>query len=85
MPQIKSAKKRVEVSAKYNLQNRANRSAMKTAIKKLDLAIAEKNDNVVEVYREAISMVDKAASKGAIHKNAANHKKAQLAHAVENA
>lgn len=33
LPQIKSAKKRVEVSAKYNLQNRANKSAMKTAVR----------------------------------------------------
>ena len=84
LPQIKSAKKRVEVSEKYNLQNRSNKSEMKTAIKNLDQAIAEKNDNTEEIYRKAVSTVDKVASKGAIHKKAANRKKAQLARAMQN-
>ena len=85
LPQIKSAKKRVEVSAKYNLQNRANKSAMKTAVRKLDEAIAEKKDNTQEIFRAAVSTVDKVAAKGAIHKKAANRKKAQLAHTMQNA
>ena len=85
LPQIKSAKKRVEVSAKYNLQNRANKSAMKTAVRKLDEAIAEKKDNTQEIFRAAVSTVDKVAAKGAIHKKAANRKKAQLARAMQTA
>ena len=84
MPQIKSAKKRVEVAAKYSLQNHANKSAMKTAVKKLDTAIAKNDTNLEEIFRSAVSTVDKVASKGAIHKKAANRKKAQLARAMAN-
>jgi small subunit ribosomal protein S20 len=85
LPQIKSAKKRVEVAEKYNQQNRANKSLMKTAIKKLDDAITAKGDNTQEVFRSTVSTIDKVASKGAIHKKAANRKKAQMARAMQNA
>ena len=85
MANIKSALKRVKVSEKQNLRNRMEKSAMKTAIKKLDEAIAEKKDNTQEIFRDAVSTVDKVAAKGAIHKKAANRKKAQLARAMQNA
>lgn len=77
---IKSAKKRVGITAKQNLRNRMIRSAMKTSIKRYDQALTEGDTQAAEAaYIKAVSTVDKAASKGVIHKNAASRKKAQLA------
>ncbi len=80
MANIKSAKKRVGITAKQNLRNRMMTSAMKTSIKRYDQALAGDDKAVAEVaYLTAVSTVDKAAAKGVIHKNAASRKKAQLA------
>lgn len=80
MANIKSAMKRVKVSREENMQNRIVLSSTKTAIKKFDKAL-ESNDEaaIEEAYTAAVSKVDKAVTKGVIHKNAANRKKAQLA------
>ena len=72
MPNIKSAKKRVLVSATKQARNKADKTALKTILKKVD---ADTNDNV----KVAVKAVDKAAAKGIIHKNAAARKKSQLA------
>ena len=78
MPNIKSAKKRVKVINKKTAENREIKSALKTQLKKFDAAIAA--GNVTEdLFKETVAKVDGAASKGVIHKNKANHKKAQLA------
>ena len=53
MPNIKSAKKRVEVIKTKTLQNNMIKSQYKTAIKKLDVAI-EKNDNVEDAFKKAV-------------------------------
>ncbi|MDL2257780.1 30S ribosomal protein S20 [Eubacteriales bacterium OttesenSCG-928-K08] len=80
MANIKSAKKRVGITAKQNLRNRMVRSAMKTSLKRYDQALASGDQTLAQAaYIKAVSNVDKAASKGVIHKNAANRKKAQLA------
>ena len=80
MPNIKSAKKRVVTSAKRAERNKAVKSELKTTIKKFDAAIAENDKAVVDTaFREAVKMVDQAAAKGVMHKNAANRKKARLA------
>lgn len=77
---IKSALKRVKVSREQNLRNRMISSAVKTAIKKFDKALESKDEAAIEeAYTAAVSKVDKAVTKGVIHKNAANRKKAQLA------
>jgi len=77
---IKSAKKRVGITAKQNLRNRMVSSAVKTSLKRYDQALAAGNAEVAEAaYIKAVSIVDKAAGKGVLHKNAANRKKAQLA------
>ena len=79
MPNIKSAKKRVLVSEKKNMHNRIIKSRMKSSVKKFEVAVAAgSKDEAVVSYREAVSMVDKAASKGVIHKNASDRQKAQL-------
>jgi small subunit ribosomal protein S20 len=77
LPNIKSAIKRVKIEEKRNLRNRIVKSRMKTSIKTFEAADA-KDKNIEELYRAAVSMVDKAASKGVIHKNASNRKKTQL-------
>lgn len=80
MANIKSAKKRVLVTAKKNLRNRMIVSRVKTAVKSFDKALASDDKATVQAaYINAVSTVDKAAAKGVIHKNAANRKKAQLA------
>ena len=78
MPNIKSAMKRVKVNQKKNLRNRMIKSAMKTQIKKFDTAVAA-NQADAKLLSVTQGAVDKAASKGVIHKNAANRKKARLA------
>ncbi|MDP2891541.1 MAG: 30S ribosomal protein S20 [Bacillota bacterium] len=80
MPNIKSAIKRVKVSEKKNLRNRIAKTKVKTAVKKYDAAVTAGDKAAAEaLMRAASGEVDKAASKGTIHRNAANRKKAQLA------
>ena len=76
MPNIKSAKKRVKVSEKKNLRNRMIKS---TSVKKLEAAIAADPQTANAQLVVTTSAIDKAASKGVMHKNAANRKKARLA------
>lgn len=80
MANIKSAIKRIEVTAKKNLRNRMIDSGVKTAMKRFDKALTSEDKAAVNTaYINAVSTVDKAAAKGVIHKNAANRKKAQMA------
>lgn len=80
MANIKSAMKRVKVTEKQNLRNRMVKSALKTSIRRYDEALRSGDQAAAEkAYVNAVSTVDKAASKGVIHKNAASRKKAQLA------
>ncbi|MBQ7061504.1 MAG: 30S ribosomal protein S20 [Clostridia bacterium] len=80
MANIKSAMKRVLISREENMRNRMILSSTKTAIKKFDKALESNDEAAIEkAYTDAVSMVDKAVTKGVIHKNAANRKKAQLA------
>lgn len=80
MANIKSAIKRAKVSEKQHLRNRMAKSALKTSVRRYDEALAAGDQEVVQkTYLNAVSMADRAASKGVIHKNAANRRKAQLA------
>ncbi|WP_010288003.1 30S ribosomal protein S20 [Kurthia massiliensis] len=78
MPNIKSAIKRVKVAEKANAANVQAKSAMRTAIKKAETALIAKDENAAELLSAAVKVVDKAASKGLIHKNAAARTKARL-------
>jgi small subunit ribosomal protein S20 len=51
---------------------------MRTAIKKADAALVAEDENAKELVNAAIKSLDKAASKGLIHKNAASRQKARL-------
>ena len=80
MANIKSAMKRVKITRAQNLRNRMIISDLKTALKKFDKALESGDEAAIsEMYTIAVSKVDKAVTKGVIHKNAANRKKAQLA------
>ncbi len=80
MPNIKSAIKRVKTNEALNAQNTTAKSSMRTAVKKVEAAITV-NDAATakEAFVSAASKLDKAASKGLIHKNAAARKKSRLA------
>lgn len=79
MPNIKSAKKRVKVIATKTAYNKANRSALKTEIKKANAAIEAGAENKELAVRAAIKKIDQAVAKGLLHKNTAARKKSALA------
>jgi small subunit ribosomal protein S20 len=74
---IKSAMKRAEIAAKRNERNKMVKSSLRTAIRKYREAIG--TENAVAQLSSAFAALDKAASKGVIHKNTAARKKARLA------
>ena len=83
MPNIRQQKKRVGTAARERLQNLRYRSSVKTLTKRLRAA-AEEGDNakVAEEHRALVRSIDKAASKGALHRNTAARRKAQAARLV---
>ena len=85
MPNIQSAKKRVKVSEKKNLRNRMVRSGVKTSMKKFNAALDAGVEPAKAQLSATTSAVDKAVTKGVIHKNAANRIKARMALAVDKA
>ena len=79
MPNIKSSSKRVLLSQKAAAKNKAAKSLMKTNIKKFDAAASGSDPEATEqAYRVAVKTVDRAATKGLIHKNKAARKKSAL-------
>ena len=79
MPIIKSAKKRMEVAARNNARNKSERSELATTIKKFNAAISNKDVQLAEkLLPETFSKIDEEVSRGIIHKNKANNKKAGL-------
>ncbi len=86
MANIKSAKKRIITSQKRAAANKAIKSGVKTAVKKVRVAI-DANDTAAAAaaLENAKSVIDKAASKGVLHKNTAARKVSRLAAAVNKA
>ena len=83
MANIKSAKKRVLVSATKAERNKEIKSGVKTAVKKVDAAIAANNkEEALSELTNATSVIEKAASKGVLHKNTASRKVSRLSKAV---
>lgn len=79
MPNIKSAEKRVRIAGHRTLRNVSLKSALRTTIKKFETALAQSD---VEQARLALKIatraLDKAATKGIIHRNTASRKKSRL-------
>ena len=82
----KSSLKRARQTRERNIRNRRVKKAFKTAIKRLKLAVTEKKNKqeINTLLNKAISLIDKAASKGVIHKNTAGRKKSQITQKVSN-
>ena len=78
MPNIKSAKKRVKIIETKTAQNKVTKKQYKEAVKAFEAAVKENGANKEELYKEAVSSIDKAWSKGVLAKNTAARKKANL-------
>ena len=79
MANIKSSKKDIIRSKIAYEKNKANKSEMKTVIKKYEAALATGKREVAEAaYKDAIVIVDKAVTKGILHKNTAARKKSSM-------
>ena len=79
MPNIKSGKKRVELSKVAYEKNKAAKSALKTVIKKFEASLEGGNRAAAEAaYKTAVTAVDKAVGKGLLHKNTAARKKSSM-------
>ncbi|MDF3288240.1 MULTISPECIES: 30S ribosomal protein S20 [Streptomyces] len=80
MANIKSQLKRIKTNEKARQRNKAVKSSLKTAIRKAREAVAAGDlEKATVAAREASKKLDKAVSKGVIHKNAAANKKSALA------
>ena len=83
MANIKSAKKRILVIEKKTLRNKSIKSRVKTAIKKLEIAILDGDKAAATAaLNKAISEISRAESKGVFHKNTAARKVSRLTKAV---
>jgi small subunit ribosomal protein S20 len=80
MPNIKSSKKDVIRSKVAYEKNKANKSEMKTVLKKYEAALEGGDRAAAEVaYKEAVKIVDQAVIKGILHKNTAARRKSKYA------
>ena len=83
MPNIKSSAKRDALSKAANAKNKAGKSNLKTTLKKFDSAAAGGNrEEAAGAYKDAVKTVDRAVSKGLIHKNNAARKKSKIARRI---
>ena len=83
MANIKSAKKRILVNRTKAERNKAIKSGVKTAIKKVDAAVvAQDKEAAKSALLSATAIIDKATSKGVYHKNTSARKVSRLAKAV---
>ena len=83
MANHKSAEKRIRQTAKRRLRNRMNLTRMRSAVKKLRVAVAEGDQKAAqELLQPTLSIVDRTAQKGVIHANKAARTKSRLAQAV---
>ena len=81
----KSVKKRIRSNEAKNQVNKAQMSALRTALKKARMAVANNEDGAAELVKAAQIALDKAVTKGLIHKNQAAHKKSELQLALNKA
>jgi small subunit ribosomal protein S20 len=83
MPNIKQQKKRVGTAARERLENLRYRSTVKTLTRRLESAVADgDSDRIAATHKELQQWIDRASSRGALHRNAAARKKAQAARLV---
>jgi small subunit ribosomal protein S20 len=86
MANIKSAKKRIAVNEKKNLQNRASKSETNTLVKKFKNAVAAAEFALAaELLKNVMEALDKAAQSSIIHKNKADRQKGTLSKMLSDA
>ncbi|MBE6479912.1 MAG: 30S ribosomal protein S20 [Atopobiaceae bacterium] len=80
MANIKSQKKRIKTAEKARMRNKAARSELKTAVKRVRAAVEANDAELAKAeVSKACKLLDKAASKGIIHKNQAAKRKSGVA------
>jgi small subunit ribosomal protein S20 len=83
MPNIKQQKKRVRTAAEERLENVRYRSTVKTLTRRLRDAVADgDSEQIAEAHVRLVRSIDKAAARGALHRNTAARRKAQAASLV---
>jgi small subunit ribosomal protein S20 len=83
MPNIKQQEKRVRVAAEERLRNLRYRSSVKTLTRRLRDAVADGDaEGIASAHRRLVRSIDKAAARGALHRNTAARRKAQAAKLV---
>ena len=79
MANIKSAKKRIKVTAVKTMRNKAVKTQLKTEIKKYEAALTAGDvASAQATYKNDVKKLDQAAAYGIIHKNEVAHKKSQF-------
>ena len=79
MPNIKSSEKSMKKDAARNRRNNMRKSLLKTSLRKFQAAVAAGDpEKVREVLMQTTRIIDKSASKGVIHRNAAARRKSRL-------
>lgn len=80
MAKSKTPAKRARIAEANRLRNKAQKSRLKTAIKKYEASLASNDVESAQIrLLEATSLIDKSVSKGILHKNNAARKKSALA------
>jgi len=79
VPNTRSARKRVRQAERNRLRNKMYKTRIKTAIRRLEEALTGGDPTAIqEALRRAVSAIDRAAVRGAIHRNTAARKKSRL-------
>jgi len=80
MANIKQQRKRVRIQARQRLENLRYRSTIKTLTKRLEGAVADgDSEKITAEHRQLVRTIDRAAARGALHRNTAARKKSQAA------
>ena len=82
MANTKSAIKRIKQSEQRRQRNRAARSAIRSSLKAARTAVSAKSPDSKTSVREAIRTLDRAVSRGVIHRNTAARRKSALARSL---
>jgi small subunit ribosomal protein S20 len=83
MPNIKQQERRVRTAARQRLENLRYRSTIKTLMRRLQGAVTDGDEGTIaREHGELVRWIDRAASRGALHRNAAARKKSQAARLV---
>ena len=86
MPNTESAKKRLRQNAARCERNRAAKSTLRTAVKKVRVAVTEKNfDDAATAFRYATRLLDRAGARGLMHRKTAARTKSRLSALIKKA